>query len=268
MFSYNDTGHSGFSAMTINLRFGLAADGPNNWVHRRKSFPALFEAFCPDFICMQEANDFQVRFFGDLLKDYYFIGQRIPFPVRWQDNLIFYKKSWRCIRHERFFLSETPTIPSKLPKSIWPRQCVAGMFEKGGKKLLCINTHFDFETSVQVESAKIIISRIKRKMPGAPAILMGDFNAEPHSPAYDLFTQKGTCDPPFREIHRDDYSCTFHGFTGNNTGHHIDWMMYRGGLKVLKKEIIRNRFQGYYPSDHFPVIALFEWPQADGHLQA
>ena len=29
----------------LNLRFGLADDGPNSWTHRRRAYPELFKAW-------------------------------------------------------------------------------------------------------------------------------------------------------------------------------------------------------------------------------
>lgn len=248
-----------FSVMTINLRFGLADDGPNSWIHRKVSYPGLFAAYRPDFIGMQEANPFQVDYLSDLLPDYDFIGQRNPAPPGWQDNVIFFHRKWNCVLRHRFFLSHTPNVPSRLPKSKWPRQCVMGVFENEGKSLACINTHFDFETAVQVESANIILEMLKLKKINQASVLMGDFNAEPHSEGYRIFTAPENCDPPFMDILSGNFSNTFHGFTGDDKGGHIDWMLYRSNIRAVEKKIIRDRFEGFYPSDHFPVIASFAW---------
>jgi len=121
-----------FRIMTLNLRFGRAEDGPNSWDNRKQRFIAFFEAHRPDFIGMQEVNDFQIDFLKKLLTEYHFIGQRSPAPDYWQDNLIFYKKEWKCGFHKRFFLSHTPSVPSRFAESKWPRQCVIGIFEKDG----------------------------------------------------------------------------------------------------------------------------------------
>ena len=101
------------SVLTLNLRFGLADDGPNNWQYRKKVFPHLFEKYRPDFIGFQEVNDFQTDFLNGMLTEYDFIGKRSPSPSFWQDIIIFYKKTWTCVYREHFFLSPTPTIPSR-----------------------------------------------------------------------------------------------------------------------------------------------------------
>ena len=81
------------SVLTLNLRFGLADDGPNGWDYRKDSFPYFFEKHRKDFIGLQEANDFQTDFIDNILNDYNFIGKRNPAPSFWQNNIIFYKKN-------------------------------------------------------------------------------------------------------------------------------------------------------------------------------
>lgn len=249
------------SVLTLNLRFGRADDGPNNWSHRQKAYPSLFGKYQPDFITFQEANDFQADFLKTLLNGYRVIGIRTPAPDLWQDNLIFYKKGWECVFKERFFLSHTPGIPSRLQKSRWPRQCTLGMFEKHGRKIICVNTHFDFAEAVQVTCAEIIMGRLSALPSHVPVILAGDFNAEPFGGCYEVFTGKkhraGINSPYFRDVFRKPFPGTFHGFTGSAGEKHIDWILYRGGIVPEKAQVIQTSVEGIYPSDHFPVRAVF-----------
>ncbi len=64
----------GFSTLSFNLRFGLADDGANSWDHRKKALPALFKKYRPDFIGLQEANDFQIDYLTKVLIGYEFKG--------------------------------------------------------------------------------------------------------------------------------------------------------------------------------------------------
>ncbi len=252
-----------FSVLTLNLRFGLADDGSNSWRYRKQCYPSLLEKYRADFIGFQEANDFQVNFLKKILTEYEFIGQRSPSPPFWQNNIIFYKKTWTCILQEHFFLSPTPTIPSRFRESLWPRQCTAGVFKYDNHRLICINTHFDFDVSVQVESAKLIMERQSRLPSDVPAILMGDFNAPPFSPCQNIFT--GEHQKPnskecfFKNTFKKPFPGTYHGFTGEENGDHIDWILYRGRISQTEQKVIRDTFDGLYPSDHFPLFATFKW---------
>ena len=108
--------------ITMNLRFGLADDGPHSWHHRKNSLLPMFDRRNPDFIGFQEANDFQIDFLKSIFPAYKVIGQRLPAPAFWQNNVIFYRSDWICRRHLHLFLSPTPSIPSRSPASRWPRR--------------------------------------------------------------------------------------------------------------------------------------------------
>ncbi len=253
------------SVLTLNLRFGLADDGANSWDSRKEIFPSLLAKYREDFIGFQEANDFQIEFIDNILTEYNFIGKRSPAPVFWQNNVIFYKKTWNCIFHEHFFLSPTPFIPSRLRDSRWPRQCTMGIFQNRGRRVILVNTHFDFNATVQKKSAEIIMTRLMRLPFDLPVIIMGDFNAPPQSPCYIFFTEGGGGEalniPVLKDVFSKPFPGTHHGFTGNTNGDYIDWILFRGKLKLQEKRAIHDKINGKYPSDHFPVSALFSWEQ-------
>ncbi|MFA6010396.1 MAG: endonuclease/exonuclease/phosphatase family protein [Desulfobacteraceae bacterium] len=246
------------TVMTMNLRFGLAEDGENCWANRKKAYPVLFKTHDPDFIGVQEANDFQADQLSDILENHGHIGERKksadPLPATWQDNLIFFKKPWTCLSHKHYFLSNTPDIQSQFPGSQWPRQCIIGHCENNGHSLIHVNTHFDFASSVQEKSAELIINLLKDYPADIPTIITGDFNTSPNSETYALFMENG-----FRDLFENHHSSTFHGFTGHDLGGHIDWILFKGGLKGVDHQIVQEPFEGIYPSDHYPVKAIFEF---------
>ncbi|MDI6796211.1 MAG: endonuclease/exonuclease/phosphatase family protein [Desulfatibacillaceae bacterium] len=259
--------HSGdfFSVLTLNLRFGLADDGPNCWDCRKASLPGLFAEYGADFICTQETNDFQARHLHELLPDYEMLGLRRPAPQFWQNNLIFAKKPWKTIAQRRFYLSPTPDIPSRFKGSRWPRQCSLGLFENKGKTLVVAVTHLDFDSTIQTRSAEIILEALKKlALPDAPVLLTGDFNAKPGSPVHSLLLGKNAKSPaafvPFTDVFEEnDMQGTHHSFTGraDREKGRIDWILHRGGLAAEKTLIIEKKFANFFPSDHFPVWALF-----------
>jgi endonuclease/exonuclease/phosphatase family metal-dependent hydrolase len=250
--------HLLFSVMSLNLRFGLAEDGPNNWSNRRDAYKPLLEAFPSDFFAFQEANDFQVDFLAHLLPEHAHIGQRNPAPERWQSNVIFFHERWRCLHHEHFYLSSTPHTPSRFADSRWPRQCTLGVFQHRNHKLAVVNTHFDFASAVQVRSARLIREQIGRHAPVNPVILMGDFNATPESACYRVLTKDENGHVALRNAFTPPYAGTFHGFEGTqNEGAPIDWILYRGPLQVHEAKVVTEKFADVYPSDHYPLVAGF-----------
>jgi len=255
-----DSPRDGFSVLTLNLRFGLADDGVNSWRYRKQAFPAFFARFRPEFICVQEANDFQTGFLSDMLPDHEAIGQRRPAPAFWQNNVIFYHHEWMLQRHDHFFLSDTPQIPSRFRKSRWPRQCTVGLFRKASRELICVNTHFDFDETVQVQSARLIFKTLTHWPLEVPSVLTGDFNAVPERACYRVLAGSHHVEGVgFRNVFSPPFPPTQHGFTGGENGEHIDWILYRGGITPDSPCVIRETFDGFYLSDHFPVYAPFMW---------
>ncbi|WDP90977.1 MAG: endonuclease/exonuclease/phosphatase family protein [Desulfobacter sp.] len=240
------------SIMTMNLRFGLAKDGDNGWDRRRELVRRLLGRYPVDLICFQEVNHFQAAFLKETLSGYGHIGHYNREVPWWQSNMIFYREDWTCLGSRHHFLSHTPDIPSKLDGSKWPRQCVVGWFEKQGQQILAANTHFDFDAGVQAESAGLVMAFIDTFPPGLPALVCGDFNAEPDSPAADRFSAGG-----FHEVFSGEEITTFHEFKGGRNGPHIDWILYRGGLEKQGARVLDDDFSGRFPSDHYPVQARF-----------
>jgi len=244
-----------FSILSLNLRFGRADDGPNSWPFRKKAYPALLRAYPSDFYAFQEANDFQVDFLSEQLIGYGIIGERRPAPDYWQSNVIYHHPRWRCLSHTHFYLSDTPDTPSQFKGSRWPRQCTMGTFQWRETVLTVINTHFDFDTGVQRRSAALIVGRLEKQLHPYPALLAGDFNAVPQSDAYKVFTSSTS---GFRNVFEGAaYPGTYHGFGGAAEKEPIDWVLYRGPLILERANVISDRYEGIYPSDHFPLIAAF-----------
>ena len=240
------------SIITLNLRFGLADDGKNSWNNRKKIFPHFLNDYSTDFYSFQEANSFQIDFLQNNLPDYQFIGKKDNTPKFWQDNIIFYKKNWTCIKQDHFFLSHTPDIPSRLINSKWPRQCTMGLFEKKGVKLICLNTHFDFDENIQAQTAEFILKRMLGYPSSCPVILTGDFNATPMSKCYQIFTKNKNF--PFKNTFNAPFPNTHHGFTGKGARGHIDWILYRGNIILQNSMIIKKSFKDRYISDHFALL--------------
>jgi endonuclease/exonuclease/phosphatase family metal-dependent hydrolase len=248
------------SVLSLNLRFGLADDGPNGWEYRKESVASLFRREQPHFIATQEANHFQSDFLVHNLPDYRHIGRRHPAPGFWQDNILFYRKPIVCKEQLHFFLSETPFVPSRSFGSKFPRQGTLGLFHVNNRPIICIDTHLDFEAPAQMGAAKVIKAQLVSFPRDIPLILAGDFNATPDSKCYQWLTGKevdGERGLNLKETFQKPYPSTYHGFTGRPTQGHIDWILYRGPLHLKAYQVLKEPLDGAYPSDHFAVKAIF-----------
>ena len=139
-----------------------------------------------------------------------------------------------------------------------------GVFQSDNRQLICVNTHFDFDTLIQDKSAELIMKRLSNWPDTIPVVLVGDFNATPSDACYETFTQEKGCEEniatsPFSNSFSKPFPGTHHGFTGTSRGKQIDWILFKGGLTKKKAEIIKDDFNGHYPSDHFPLRAVFSF---------
>ena len=116
------------------------------------------------------------------------------------------------------------------------------------------NTHFDFNPRVQEKSAGLVMDFLSEFPKDLPVIVTGDFNCDPGSPAYEVFRNKG-----FGEVFENQNITTFHDFEGRATGKHLDWILFRGGLVPVFRQIVKDSYLNRFPWDHYPVQARFEW---------
>jgi endonuclease/exonuclease/phosphatase family metal-dependent hydrolase len=79
-----------------------------------------------------------------------------------------------------------------------------------------------------------------------PVFLMGDFNSKPGGKVYRTFVGDENSGDP------DQLVDSVEGGFG------IDWILYRGDVKVNRYENVDYNVDGVYPSDHKPVVAEFE----------
>jgi len=267
-------------AMSFNIRNGVAFDGKNAWIHRKKLVLDVGKREGGDFIGMQEAWKFQIDAFANEVTAYKCIGRsrdKDPETGEW---------CALCYKHERwlldekdngtFWLSETPEqVASKSWGSSLPRIVTWARFteKSSGRGIYIYNTHYDHRSSsARYESSKLIVKKIQqRKRTNDPFILMGDFNAGESNQAVSYLkgktVGKDTSPLPmvdtFRVLHPNDKEVgTFNGWTGNKKGSKIDYIMVQKQEppKVLDARILHDNEKGQYPSDHFPLIAELEYP--------
>jgi endonuclease/exonuclease/phosphatase family metal-dependent hydrolase len=249
------------SVMTLNLRFGLADDGQNGWEYRKNAVTSLFREHATDFIATQEANDFQIDYLARNLPEYQYVGRHHPAPRFWQHNILFYRQTLQCEEHVHFFLSETPKVPSRSFGSQFPRQATLGLFHLRGRPILCLNTHFDFDGPAHMGAARVLKQQLASYSKEIPTILMGDFNTTPEAPCYRWLTKNeanGEAGLDFNETFTKPHPSTFHGFTGKPVAGHIDWILFRGALRLKDCHVEKHSIEGVYVSDHNPVVAVFQ----------
>ena len=150
--------------------------------------------------------------------------------------------------------------------------------------ILFLNTHLDHVSSKARKLGSELIVRVLDELEKTPppqcqhvaTIVTGDFNSHqrnshgvPENPfaTFKSFGFKDACSE------FADSNCpflTFHGYkpsalhakcpmTRHGMIHgHIDWILWRGSLKLIGFEVDTTLFNGLPSSDHFPIVATFQ----------
>ncbi len=256
--------------MSYNVRVGTAGDGINRWELRKGLCVSRAAAFDPDLAGLQESMAFQNDFFVSKLEGYGKIGVGARDGKKSGEftTILYRKARLDLVDSGTFALGKTP---EDIGKKHWdaklPRIASWGIFKDlkaGGKELLFLNTHFDHVgDEARRESAKQIREFLDRTAEGRPVIVMGDFNAKPDSPPYRSLLKGETGDKPLTDtylaLHPEPAAGTAHGYSGKGHGR-IDWIFCSPSFKVREAEIDRFHEGDRYPSDHFPITAVLDWP--------
>jgi len=242
----------------------------NGWEVRADLNVQTIKRYDPDLIGFQEMDKEKLDTYLERLGGY---AWNKPALETDQPTL-----AWKTDRFEladsgTFWLSSTPDEPTAdwnvpYPLSV---QWVRLRENEDGAQLLHLNTQFEDgswgELSRQ-QSSKLTIERTTQmQQDGAPAILTGDFNCNPWSPAYRYFTEAGFVDTYRDAGHGDsEKSSTFHGLRGEGyfglewgglVYWRVDWILTSNGAKpvhTLSCTIARDAQPPVYPSDHYPVV--------------
>ncbi len=265
-----ETGYD-INIMTYNLKFASPTYEPT-WDVRREMQVDMIQQYSPDIIGTQEGLKEQIDYLQDHLPEYVVIGEGRQGGDDDEHMAIFYKRDkFRLREMGSFALSETPKVigsgPDVNPRIVtWARFAVINKPKKGERSLYpedyrghwentqefyVFNTHFFDGKSAglaRLNAAKLVMEKIKQLnrfgnwTKERPLFLMGDFNALPDSNVYKIFVGKEKTEDPL--LLKD----CIEGGSG------IDWILYKGNVKVLDYERVDYNVKGVNPSDHKPII--------------
>lgn len=252
--------------MTFNVRYPNPGDGANVWPARRDLLVETIRSRRPDIIGTQELFHEQGQHIVEKLPEYAWFGLSRRGNHEDEHMGVFYRKDrLRVVESGDFWLSVTPEKPGSISWNMsLPRMVTWAVFEitGTGKRFRYFNTHFahrDVDETARLKSAMLIACRIGLLDAEEAVILTGDFNAPAGGAVHQILAQHMQ-DAWLAAATRTGPEDTFHGFTGKPRPGRIDWILYRAPWKVLSAETITDRKGGVFPSDHFPVLAVFEMP--------
>jgi len=254
------------SIMSLNIRYNNPADGINTWENRREWLCDYIRYSEADLIGGQEVMRSQLIDMKKSLSSYSYIGLARNGKEEGEYCPIFYKTDrFEVLDHGTFWLSETPEkIDSQGWDAALPRIVTWGRFMDKilDKEIYFFNTHFDHRGEIaRSESARLLIKKITDIAGENPVFVTGDFNFPPDKHAYEVLTNNNESEFNIndtmlnaRSVYGPSY--TFNGFRiePESEGERIDYIFSKGGIDILKYQVVDGQRGSKYISDHFPVL--------------
>lgn len=232
--------------------------------------PKLILEYSPDLAGMQECTYDWYKKFTKEMPEYGFIGVGRDTGELKKDcgemTAILYKtEKYTPVDSGTFWLSETPKTPSKGWDGDYIRICTWVIFKDNvtGEEFVHVNTHLEnIDDGTGMEALKNGTQMVKDKIVSfgdLPVIVTGDMNFEKNSEYYNVITDAGFLDA------QDLAADTMDGITcpterGGTIGEHIDYVFFNEKItKVLTYKILRDSYEGKYPSDHYAIYVDFKF---------
>lgn len=254
------------SAMSYNIRYDNPKDGENWWKKRKEAVVTLINTYHPEVFGIQEGKHHQVQYLDSSLTQYNYIGVgRDDGKTKGEYSALFYDTTkYTVTKQSTFWLSEQSNEISVGWDASMERICTYGLFEhkETGNKIWIFNTHYD-HIGVQARemSSKLIVSKIEELNKSEfPIIFMGDLNSVPESNAIQTLTT--TLEDTFHlstQNHKGPIG-TFNGFDPSiPLDNRIDYVFVKGIAVTSHLHINDKRTDGFFISDHLPVLVTLQF---------
>ena len=256
--------------MTFNIRYDNPGDGVNAWPNRRDWVASLVRFHGADVVGVQEALAHMLTELDTRLPGFARVGVgRADGHAKGEFSAILYRTDrLELLDSGTFWLSPTPeVVGSKGWDAAIERVATWARFRdrRTGCRHLHLNTHFDHigETARQ-ESARLVRRRLRALSNGLPVVVTGDLNADPQSAAYRVLTRDSVADgvPALGDAFSTSGSAhygptsTWTAFRAIEPGRRIDYVLASSDVAVLAHGILPDGWDGRFPSDHLPVLAV------------
>ena len=279
---------------SFNIRYENRRDSlnGNGWGQRCPVIAQLVRFHDFEIFGTQEGKHGPLEQLKGMLPGYEYIGVgRDDGKEAGEHSAIFYKTElFDLLDHGDFWLSQTPEKPSVGWDAAMERICTWGHFKVKSTKrdFYYFNLHMDhIGVQARMESAKLVVEKIREICDGKPVILTGDFNVDQTNPIYGVFTGSGILKDSYEACEiRYALDGTANGFDPNSfTKSRIDHVFVSPMTRVIRygvltdtyrtmtpeaekyengnfpKEISFQAYQARTPSDHFPVKVILQLPK-------
>jgi endonuclease/exonuclease/phosphatase family metal-dependent hydrolase len=216
----------------------------------------------PDIICFQEVTIFWYSVLRKKFGYKYvitgrdrFYGNKERAKRYFERNCVAYKKDrFSAIKCRTYWLGPDVLNPSKYEEAGLNRIFTTAYLKDKitNKKIQVISTHLDDRLPHIRAKQGEILSKYTSKQT-TPLLLAGDFNSVPTEGAYQ--TIKNVLVDVGEEMANNEF--TYHGYENGNAMR-IDFVFRNNQVKSTSFKLIKDKYEGLPPSDHYPLLCLFK----------
>ncbi len=246
----------------MNFNVYIKGTGEKSPENRTDEVAATIRNANPDSFGVEEADPDWLKRLSEALPEYSYAGHGRDKDLGGEASAVFYKnEKYELVSDETFWLSKTPDKPSKGWDAWINRICTVAVLKDKttGFTYAHFNAHFDNSGSISRVEAIRVVSE-KASAYDMPIVFSGDLNAKEGNLMYKRALEAGFRDTKYlAEV--SDTGATYHGYTGldklNNKP--IDYIFVNSYCEsVSKYDVITEKINGIYPSDHFPVVSTLK----------
>lgn len=264
-FGCSKVSETKLNIMTFNVRYDNPEDGSQNWKFRKDNAAKAIRLHDVDIVGMQEVLKNQLNDLIERLPGYAYVGvAREDGKEEGEYAPIFYlKDKFEYIDGGTFWLSETPDKPSIGWDACCNRISTWGIFRElsSGMEFVVFNTHFDHVGKIaRINSAHLLLEKVKELANGRTVVITGDFNATPNSETIQAMTENNGQRTLLNSSQEAQLTYgpqwTFHDFgkVPPLECETIDYVFVGQEVKVLKYAVLSEDINEVYLSDHCPIL--------------
>ncbi|WP_131539821.1 endonuclease/exonuclease/phosphatase family protein [Pedobacter nototheniae] len=255
-----------YVVMTFNIRLDAPDTGNRAWAVRRPLVKERIIGHDCDIVGVQEALGNQISNLETDLPGYARIGTGRDGNGTSEHSSIFFKTArFNLLGSGTFWLAPGAPVTATGPSwdAAYKRICtwVKVQDKETAMVFFVFNSHFDHKGSLaRQNSADLILSQMQDKIGSAPALFMGDLNANQNSPAYNILNGSTLLEETWNlaASKLPALRVTGNGWNPSPTGDsQIDHIFVTGHWTVDSRLVdwYHKDPGAILPSDHFPVVS-------------
>lgn len=243
----------------MNFNIYIKGSGEKSPENRTDEVVETIRRADPDSFGVEEADEAWLERLSVALPEYSYAGHGRDKDLGGEASAVFYKnEKYELVSTETFWLSKTPDKPS-IGWDAWiNRICTVAVLRdiNTGFTYAHFNAHFDNSGSISRVAAIGVVSE-KASAYDMPIVFSGDLNAKEGNLMYKRALEAGFRDTKYL-AETSDTGATYHGYMGQDklNDKPIDYIFVNSYCEsVSLYDVVTEKINGIYPSDHFPVVA-------------